>query len=158
MKIKVPNIRILLFLLAIAAFNLQPVTARAQGTAFTYQGQLQNNGSPANGLYDFQFSLSTAPSGGSQVGDTVTNLAIGVTNGLFTIILDFGSVFTGNAAWLAINVRTNGVGAYVSLNPLQPLTPVPYAIYSPNAGNAAFATTASSAATATTFRPRVPCS
>jgi hypothetical protein len=29
----------------------------AQGTAFTYQGQLQNNGSPANGNYDFTFAL-----------------------------------------------------------------------------------------------------
>jgi hypothetical protein len=27
----------------------------AQGTAFTYQGQLQNNGAPANGTYDLQF-------------------------------------------------------------------------------------------------------
>ncbi|MGO8929775.1 MAG: hypothetical protein ACLQU3_23155 [Limisphaerales bacterium] len=47
----------------------------AQGTAFTYSGQLQNNGSPANGLYDFQFSLSNAPSGGSQVGGTVAHNA-----------------------------------------------------------------------------------
>jgi hypothetical protein len=109
--------------------------AAAQGTTFTYQGQLQNNGTPANGLYDFQFSLSNAPVGGSQVGGTVTNLAVGVTNGLFTTILDFGSVFTGNGTWLAISVRTNGVGSYIGLNPLQQLTPVPYAIFSDSASN-----------------------
>jgi hypothetical protein len=31
--------------------------AEPLGTAFTYQGQLNQSGSPANGLHDFQFSL-----------------------------------------------------------------------------------------------------
>ena len=105
----------------------------AQGTAFTYQGQLQNHGSPANGLYDLQFSLSNAPSGGSQVGNTLTVPGVGVTNGLFTTTLDFGLVFAGNPTWMAINVRSNGVGGYVGLNPLQQLTPTPYAIYAEHA-------------------------
>ena len=43
--------------------------AFAQGTAFTYQGRLNNNGSPANGSYDLAFTLfntniSGAPSPG----------------------------------------------------------------------------------------------
>ena len=108
----------------------------AQGTAFTYQGQLNNSGIPANGLYDFQYSLSNSPSGGNQVGSTLTITAVPVTNGLFTSTLDFGYVFTGNATWLAISVRTNGAGSYVGLQPLQPLTPTPYAIYSATAGSA----------------------
>ena len=37
--------------------------AAAVGTAFTYQGQLLEAGSPANGSYDFQFSLYDAESG-----------------------------------------------------------------------------------------------
>ena len=41
--------------------SIQP--ALAQGTAFTYQGQLNSGGSPANGFYDFHFALSNAPSG-----------------------------------------------------------------------------------------------
>jgi formylglycine-generating enzyme required for sulfatase activity len=106
----------------------QLATAHAQGTAFTYQGRLNSGGSPASGLYDFVFSLSNAPSGGSQVGGSVTNLAVGVTNGLFTTTLDFGAVFTGNDTWLAISVRTNGTGGYAGLTPLQPLTPTPYAV------------------------------
>jgi hypothetical protein len=105
----------------------------AQGTAFTYQGQLQNHGSPANGLYDFQFLLSNAPSGGSQIGSTLTVPGVGVTNGLFITTLDFGLVFAGNPAWLAINVRSNGIGGYVGLYPLQQLTPTPNAIYAENA-------------------------
>lgn len=110
---------------------LNPVFA--QGTAINYQGQLQNHGSPVNGLYDFQFSLSNAPSGGSQVGNTLTVPGIGVTNGLFTTTLDFGLIFAGYPTWLAVNVRSNGVGGYVGLNPLQQLTPTPYAIYAENA-------------------------
>jgi hypothetical protein len=106
--------------------------AHSQGTAFNYQGRLQNNGVSANGLYDFQFYLFNAPSGGSQVGSTVAVPGVGVTNGFFTTTLDFGTVFTGNATWLAISVRTNGMGNYVGLNPLQQLTPTPYAITAEN--------------------------
>jgi hypothetical protein len=131
------NVRMFIVLAAFAAL-IATTPAFAQGTAFTYEGQLQNNGSPANGLYDFQFSLSNAPSGGSQVGGTVTKLAVGVTNGLFTTSLDFGSVFTGNATWLAISVRTNNPAntlAYVPLTPLQALTPTPYAIFANTSSN-----------------------
>jgi hypothetical protein len=109
--------------------------AAAQGTAFAYQGQLQKDGSPANGLYDFQFSLSNATAGGSQVGSTVTNLAVGVTNGIFTTTLDFGTVFSGNPTWLAISVCSNGLDSYSGLTPLQLLTPVPYTVFACTASN-----------------------
>jgi hypothetical protein len=123
--------------------SIQPVLA--QGTAFTYQGRLQNNGSPANGSYNLQFALFNAATNGNQVGGTVTDLAVGVTNGLFTTTLDFGAgIFTGNALWLQIGVETNGDnGNFTLLSALQPLTPAPYAIYSPSAGTA---TTASGVA------------
>jgi hypothetical protein len=99
-------------------------TALAQGTAFTYQGRLNSGGSAATG--------------GSQVGGTVTNLAVGVTNGLFSTTLDFGGVFTGNATWLAMAVRTNNPAnppAFVPLTPLQALTPTPYAVFANTASN-----------------------
>ena len=60
---------------------------------------------------------------------------MGVTNGLFTVTLDFGGVFTGNPAWLAIAVRTNGSTNFTALNPLQELTPTPYAVFAGTAGN-----------------------
>jgi hypothetical protein len=115
---------------------IQPVFA--QGTAFTYQGQLQNNGIPGNGNYDFTFALfNNSSTNTGQVGATLLDTNVGVTNGLFTVTLDFGPVFSGNATWLSIEVRTNGGSSFTPLNPLQPLTPTPYAIYSPNAGTAA---------------------
>jgi Chaperone of endosialidase len=113
----------------------------AQGTAFTYQGQLQNNGSPANGNYDLTFALFDAASSGGQQGNTLTNLATATSNGLFTVTLDFGNQFPGAARWLEIGVRTNGGTAFATLAPRQPLTASPYAV---QALNASLAATASS--------------
>jgi hypothetical protein len=109
----------------------------AQDTAFTYQGQLSASGSPASGNYDFQFSLYPNAAGtGSPLGTgTLTQTAIGVSNGLFTTTLNFGAVFPGNATWLAISVRSNNVGSYTGLTPLQELTPTPYAIFANTASN-----------------------
>jgi hypothetical protein len=107
--------------------------AGAQGTLFTYQGSLNTDAAPANGFYDFKFSLYTNSTGsGTQVGSTLTQTAIGVTNGMFTTRLDFGAAFTGNATWMAISVRSNGVGSYTAMTPLQELTPAPYAITAEN--------------------------
>ena len=38
------------------------------GTAFTYQGRLDRDGSPFTGTCDFQFGLWDAASEGSQIG------------------------------------------------------------------------------------------
>ena len=67
MKTKFHHLFIALALLAFLTLNLQFSTAFAQGTAFTYQGRLQNNGSPANGLYDYRFRLFADPVGNTQV-------------------------------------------------------------------------------------------
>jgi hypothetical protein len=44
---------LILALLGLSNLNSALSTAQAQGTAFTYQGQLSSNGVPANGFYDF---------------------------------------------------------------------------------------------------------
>src|SRR5262245_58143785 len=107
--------------------------ALAQGTSFTYQGRLNDGASPANGVYDLTFTLFGVSSGGSAVAGPRTNAATGVTNGLFTVTLDFGAgIFTGADRWLDISVRTNGTGAFTPLSPRQQLTATPYAI---TAGN-----------------------
>jgi hypothetical protein len=124
------------------------VAACAQGTAFTYQGRLTDNTSPANGNYDLKFYLRDAPTSGNPVGTTNTIAPVPVSNGLFTVTLDFGAgVFTGPPRWLEIGVRTNGsVAAHFTLSPRQALTPSPYATY---AANATTAGTASSVASGT---------
>ena len=110
---------------------LLTAAASAQTTAFTYQGRLTDGGAPANGSYDLQFSVFDALTNGTQHGVTLTNPAVAVSNGLFTVALDFGpGIFTGPDRWLQIGVRTNGNGAFTTLSPRQPLTPAPYAIFS----------------------------
>jgi hypothetical protein len=104
----------------------------AQGTAFTYQGHLVSGTNAANGNYDLTFELFDATTGGSQVGSTLTNLNVGVTNGMFTATADFGAVFNGAAYWLEIGVRTNGGSTFTALSPRQELTPVPYSITAQN--------------------------
>jgi len=111
--------------------------AQAQGTAFTYQGQLTLNGGPANGNFDFKFDSWNAASGGGVIGQPVTNTMVAVSNGLFITVIDFGAGgFTGATNWLRIQVRTNGGGAFNALSPRQELTPTPYAIYAETANAA----------------------
>ena len=114
------------------------ISASAQGTAFTYQGQLLNGTNSANGSYDLRFSLYTVSSGGSLAYGYLTNSATPVSNGLFTVILDFGAgVFNGTPYWLQIGVRTNNGGTgFTSLSPRQELTPTPYAIFAEGANAA----------------------
>jgi hypothetical protein len=138
-------------LLLLAVLNSQFSTAHAQGTAFTYQGQLHNNGSPANGIYAVSFTLFNTNATGVPVAGPVTNNGVIVSNGLFTVPVDFGAgAFTGQSNWLEIAVATNLTGSFTTLAPRQPVTPTPYAIYSANAGNAINAASAASATAATT--------
>ena len=117
-----------LALVALAIFILQAASAFAQGAAFTYQGQLQNNGNPASGTYNLTFSLFNT-TGGAAIAGPVTNNAVVVTNGLFTVLVDFGpGVFTGQTNWLEIGVETNGATPFTTLVPRQQITPTPYAI------------------------------
>src|ERR1022692_3632404 len=106
----------------------------AQGTAFTYQGRLNDGASPANGNYDLRLIVYDNSVGGSQQGPILTNSATAVSNGLFTATLDFGAIFPGGARWLEVAVRTNGGSGFAILTPRQNLTPAPYAI---TAGNVA---------------------
>jgi hypothetical protein len=117
-------------LLLLSTLNLQLSTIFAQGTAFTYQGRLIENGSPANGLYDMTFSVFSVPNGGSPFVGPVTNSAVTVSNGLFTTLLDFGGDFFDGPGpvLLEIAVRPSGGGTFITLSPRQLMTPVPHAI------------------------------
>src|ERR1017187_4792323 len=123
---------IALALLAFSTFNSQLNTAHAQGTAFTYQGRLNSSGTPVNGSYDLTFSLYDSLSGGNLTSGPLTNSPVVISNGLFSVVLDFGTVFFGADTWLQIGVRTTGNGVFSPLVPRQQITPTPYAITAEN--------------------------
>jgi hypothetical protein len=104
--------------------------AFAQGTAFTYQGRLEDAGVPANGVYDLQFTVFGVASGGAAKGGPLEVEDVAVTNGLFTVLLDFGAPpFPGASRWLAIGVRPGAsTGVYTNLSPRQAITATPFAI------------------------------
>jgi hypothetical protein len=106
----------------------------AVGTAFTYQGHLTQDGSPANGSFDLRFALYDDPGTGTQVGGTVEVEDVLVSDGVFTVELDFGDPFDGTPLWLEIGVRPGAeVGPYTVLSPRQRLSPAPYAAYATRA-------------------------
>lgn len=109
-----------------------PASAAPVGTAFSYQGQLLKSGSPYSGNADGVFRLYNDAAAGSQVGATITITSIAVTDGLFTVELDYGSVFTGTALWLDVQVRTPPDVAYTPLTPRQRLSASPFSLYSVN--------------------------
>jgi hypothetical protein len=107
------------------------------GTAFTYQGRLSDGGNPATGTYDFRFIVYDADVGGSQRGPTLTRDDVAVAGGLFTVPLDFGAVFDGNARFLEIAIRPGASGGtYTPLAARQELTPSPHAVFSATTGDA----------------------
>src|SRR5450432_211352 len=119
-----------------AALLLLAIVARAQPTAFTYQGRLNSGTNPATGVFDFRFQIYNANS--VAVAGPLTNAPVGVTNGLFMVALDFGgNVFDGSPRTLEIGVRVFGdTNTYSVLAPRQPILSVPYAVQSLNASNA----------------------
>ena len=73
-----------LFPLVLASLLTCVVAFRLQA-----QGRLNDGANPANGSYDLTFGLFGLSSGGSAVAGPVTNSATPMSNGLFTVTLDF---------------------------------------------------------------------
>lgn len=95
---------------------------------FTYQGQLRENGSPANGNFHMVFKLFGSPAGNDQIGSTADFDGLAVANGLFSVALDFGaSAFVGADRWMEVEV--NGT----TLSPRTKIALAPYAFYAFNA-------------------------
>lgn len=135
------------------------VTAQPLTPAFTYQGELRSNGTPASGVFDLRFSLFTAASAGDQLGPTLCANNVTVSDGRFTVVLDFGAVLAGQSVFLQAAVRPDtgtdcsDPTGMTDLLPRQALTATPQATYSLSAGTASLATNAlnaTNAANATT--------
>jgi len=121
----------------VAACLLATAVAQADplGTAFTYQGHLENGSGPVTDTCDFAFALYEDASGTMQVGTTQPVAGVTVTGGVFTVgppNLDFGEgAFNGQARWLKISVCCPATCAPVALSPLVELTAAPYALALP---------------------------
>lgn len=104
--------------------------AAPAGTAISYQGQLNDNGVPANGSYEFRFILHDSPAAGVPIGIPRTNAPVAVVGGGFTTSIDFGpGAFNGDARFLEIAVRPAGsAAAFTPLTPRQGFSPMPYAL------------------------------
>jgi hypothetical protein len=126
------------FLALALAILLSAVTAGSiaatvvQGTAFTYQGQLNAGGSLPSGVtYQFTFTLYDAATGGNVVGPTIKRGILVGNGGLFTTDLDFGQIFNGTQYYLDIQVGTLDTNEQ-ELAARQPINAVPVAQYALN--------------------------
>lgn len=120
---------------AAASYN-QP----ARCGTITYQGRLSDAGAAANGQFDLQFQGFDAAINGSAQSDLITLEDVQVTNGIFTVQLNFGSTLNNNFnfRFLQIGVRPgsgSGNDPFTVLTPRQPITSVPYAVNAQNATN-----------------------
>lgn len=120
-------------LLVVATLFITAGTAFAQSTSFTYQGRLTEQGAPASGTYDLKFRLLDEAE--VQHGPDVEKADVVVTNGIFTVQLNFGAVFDGSQRYLEMSVRPGsgtGTDPYTTLTPRQELLSTPYAVTSAN--------------------------
>jgi hypothetical protein len=99
-----------------------------QGTAFTYQGRLNKDGSPVNATCEFEFTVWDALTGGAQQGPTLPVAGVEVENGLFAVVLDFEDQFTGQSRWLQTVVLCPGDATSTTLKPRWLLSSSPYAM------------------------------
>src|SRR4051812_29188012 len=100
--------KILRYTFALLSLLAGSHVAMAQGTAFTYQGELSDGGNPANGTYNLKAIVFDAAFNGNALTPALV-ATVQATNGRFTITLDPGAgVLTGAPRWLEFYMRTNG--------------------------------------------------
>jgi len=118
------NTRKLVMVVAVAAM-LMAAGAAAEtpsSTAFTYQGELRQEGGLANGLFDLELELYDLPTEGNLLG-RVAVAEVEVKDGAFTVLVDFGLALPacGVDRFLETHVRPAGGNEYTKLSPRQPL-------------------------------------
>ena len=113
----------------VAAFTFALASAPAMAQNFTYQGKLQDAGSPASGNFDMQFQVFPVAVGGLQIGVTDTRLGVPVVDGLFsTEVSAISGAAIGPDLFLAIAIRPAGSpGAFTPIPPRTRITVAPLA-------------------------------
>jgi hypothetical protein len=113
----------LIAMMALAATGLA-----VADTTFTYQGRLDQSGSPHSGSPNMDFRLFDSLEGGMMLAE-ITKPSVPVVDGLFQVELDFGDAYASGPRWL--EVRVNGA----SLTPRQPIQATPIAIHALGGGD-----------------------
>ncbi len=112
-----------------------PARAADLGTAFTYQGFLENPpGTPLNDTCTFEFKLCDDAVAVCSPGTTANRPAIAVISGVFTVPdVDFGAnSINGTARWLEVSVDCPSIGGGLTLlSPRVELKPAPHALALP---------------------------
>ena len=126
-----------LFVVAVLFAYLFSATAAAQTTAFSYQGSLKDGANPANGSFQMQFKLFDSLGGAGQIGSTITDVLVTISQGTFAVKLDFGTnALSGANRWLEIAVRRNSGESYVTLSPREQIASAPYSVRTLSAATA----------------------
>ncbi|KAB2899829.1 MAG: tail fiber domain-containing protein [Dokdonella sp.] len=108
---------------ALAAALGLAMAAPAAATGFTYHGQLQEAGQPANGSYDLQLTLYSAPAGGSVLAGPVTLYGVTVKDGNFATTVDFGTdTALTQQGWLEVKLKS-GTADFTALANRSPVAP-----------------------------------
>jgi len=128
-------------ILSILIVGISITASCAEQPLLLYEGRLLSGGTPLSGSYDLRIGTYDSEKGGSLLGKAMTNMAVPLRDGAFSINLDAASLFLdGTPRWLEISVRTNGGAQFTVLEPRQPLVTVPQAVFASRAGSAAVAT------------------
>jgi hypothetical protein len=113
----------------ILTLALLTFSVAAQTSVFKYDGYLTDGLAPANGIYQLRFTLYDAATGGTAVGSPIEAVDVQITDGDFTVELDFGATpFNAGAdRYLQIEYRYNSGGIYTAVAPRRQITGIPYA-------------------------------
>ena len=113
-----PRTILLPLLTTVCLCALLQTHAQAQ-TPFTYQGKLENSGSPYTGTVTLRLGLYATATGGAALRTQVLS-GVAVNAGIFTATATtfVAADFTGAARYLNIEVSTDGVN-YTTLTPRQ---------------------------------------
>lgn len=105
----------LILLLSMSAGTVDAAT-------FSYHGTLQERGRPADGLYDLELTLYSAPDGGRIVAGPLLMHRVSVQEGRFNTSADFGPVATAaGQSWLGVKVRNAAGGEFATLSARAPV-------------------------------------
>ncbi|HLP83952.1 MAG TPA: hypothetical protein VK157_06340 [Phycisphaerales bacterium] len=141
-------------LVAVVGLAVSSCALAQSATTFTYQGELRDGATPANGAYDVRFRLFDSAAGTTQLGPTLCVDDVTVDNGKFAVLLDFGAQFSQPGRFLEVAVRAGAASTctdpagFTALVPLQPVTSAPAATFATSAATAVSATTAATAVNA----------